>query len=1330
MKKILLFILLLSYTCVNCLAQIYKYIGVEEGLSNRRVYSIKKDKNGYMWFLTRDGIDRYNGSEFVNYKLQDGFEVINSMFNVNWLCIDANGNAWMINRIGTIFEYDTVRDNFNLVHRFSTKEGNPRPEITYSFIDKDNIIWLFGNQIIYKWDIANKKISEIESDISSNITKVLQSENNYYIVGTDDGIHYAEIKNNKLKSNIHTNMAEKNIVVKDLYYDPKINKLFIGTARKGILVYDTENYNDDKPFKQYLTNVSINAIRPLNDHEILFATDGEGIFKINTNDYNIVPYIMADYNEYNRMNGNAINDVYVDEERRLWMAVFPVGITMLNYRFPEFKMIKHSIGNSESIINDQVNGVFEDSDGDVWYATGNGISLHETKTNKWHNFFSIDDNKNMIYNHIFLTVCEVSPGVIWGGGYNSDIYAIDKNSFKTKVISFDNLYNAIIKPDKYIRCIYKDSRDDVWIGGFANFKRIKKGSQEVELYDIKSITCIIERNNEELWVGTRNGLYLLDKDNKTFTQIHLPMSSTLIYTLYQDKKGHLYIGTSNSGLLYYDPENNLFKHYHSNNSSLISNNIHTLLADKNEDNLIIGTENGITRLYLNEDRIRNWTKDQGLVSSHFNALSGAYLKSNNSFILGTNNGAINFKLSKSYTPSYKNKIVLSKFRINYELVEPGDPESPLTTNINNTTDLVLENKQNIFSLNVSSINYDYQSDVLYSWKMEGLIDRWTNPGRDNFIRYTSLPPGKYKLRIRAISKENNENILEERSINISVKQPLWLSLWAICLYVIIALIITLFIIRFFISKRKRLESEEKIQFFINSSHDIRTPLSLIKAPLEEMRDQETLSQNGVVNMNIAIRNVNALLRLTTNLINFERADVYSPELYISEHELNHYLNDVFSTFQSYAQVKHINFTLETNFKHLNVWFDKDKMDSILKNIISNALKYTPENGSVLVKVDETSSSWVVEVKDTGIGIPSSEQRNLFKIHFRGSNAINSKVVGSGIGLMLVWKLVKLHDGKINFKSKEHKGSTITITFPKESKQLRKASKAVSNKGGFLNVLEPYEDMSAPSYGNVQQNVSSQKQRLLIVEDNNDLRQYLKHTLSESYIIQTAQNGKEALAIVKAYNPDLIVSDIMMPEMRGDEFCRIIKKDIETSHIPLILLTALNDEKSILKGLDTGADEYISKPFNIAILKATILNLLVNRSLLRQKYANLEIVASKEDNIDFSSDLDWNFINTVKKKVEDNLDNQEFNVDSLCNLLNMSRTSFYNKIKALTNQAPADYIRAIRLNRAAELLKTGKYSVIEVADMTGYNDAKYFREVFKKHFNVSPSKYAKAGDNDE
>ncbi len=733
---------------------------------------------------------------------------------------------------------------------------------------------------------------------------------------------------------------------------------------------------------------------------------------------------------------------------------------------------------------------------------------------------------------------------------------------------------------------------------------------------------------------------------------------------------------------------------------------------------------------MKEKEFKNWTKDQGLIHPSFNSLSGTYVKGDESFIFGGNNGGIRFKIRKESIKPYKNRLIFKDLSIDYELVYPRETGSVLTHNIDNTEKIVLESHQNVFSLKVSSINYDYPSDVLYSWMLEGFFNKWSIPTSEGVIRYTGIPPGNYTLRVRANSNENKENILEERIISIVVKKPFWLSPWAYTVYFIIIALITLMLFRFFMSKRRRKESNDKIQFFINSAHDIRTPLSLIKAPLEEIRDQELLTQNGTANMNIAIRNVNALLRMTTNLINFERADVYSSDLYISENELYSYLTDIFSASQSYAQVKHINFNLEANFKHQNVWFDKEKMDSILKNLISNALKYTHDKGSVTVTVNDYENEWTVEVKDTGIGVPSSEVKNLFKMHFRGSNAINSKVTGSGIGLMLVWKLVKLHDGKISFKSKEKAGSTVKVTFPKDSKKIKNAHKSTNYKGGLIDAEEVYEDMGAPSYTNVQQTLNTDKQRILIVEDNDDLRLYLKQTLSSIYIVQTSQNGKEALSIVKAYNPDLIISDIMMPEMRGDEFCRIIKKDIETSHIPVVLLTALNDEKSILNGLNTGADEYISKPFNIAILKATILNILVNRALLKKRFADVETINEKDDNIDFSSDIDWNFITTVKKKVEENLDNQEFNVDSLCNLLNMSRTSFYNKIKALTNQAPADYIRAIRLTKAAELLKSGKYSVIEVADMTGYNDAKYFREVFKKHFKVSPSKYAKASDDEE
>lgn len=547
------------------------------------------------------------------------------------------------------------------------------------------------------------------------------------------------------------------------------------------------------------------------------------------------------------------------------------------------------------------------------------------------------------------------------------------------------------------------------------------------------------------------------------------------------------------------------------------------------------------------------------------------------------------------------------------------------------------------------------------------------------------------------------------------------------LYAAFLCLIAIILLRILILRKQRKVSDEKIHFFINTAHDIRTPLTLIKAPLEELREKEELSKEGISNMNTALRNVNVLLRLTTNLINFERADVYSSELYISEHELNTFMNEIFNAFQQYANIKHINFTYESNFRYMNVWFDKEKMESIFKNIISNALKYTPENGNVQVFVSETSDSWSVEVRDTGIGIPANEQKKLFKLHFRGSNAINSKVTGSGIGLMLVWKLVRLHKGKINLSSIENQGSVIKITFPKDSKRFRKAHLATPSKQRQeIKVVDNVPPPSPEIYENAQKKENINHRRILIVEDNDELRNYLSQTLSEEYVVQVCSNGKEALTIIPEYKPELVISDIMMPEMRGDELCQAIKNNIETSHIPVILLTALNNEKDILSGLQIGADEYVVKPFNIGILKANVANLLANRALLRSKYANLDLDDEEhdEDCINCSQDIDWKFIANVKKNVEDNIDNPALTVDVLCSLMGMSRTSFYNKLRALTDQAPGDYIRLIRLKRAVQLLKEDTHSITEIAEMTGFSDAKYFREVFKKHYNVSPSQYGK------
>lgn len=775
-------------------------------------------------------------------------------------------------------------------------------------------------------------------------------------------------------------------------------------------------------------------------------------------------------------------------------------------------------------------------------------------------------------------------------------------------------------------------------------------------------------------------------------------------------------------MVVYNAKDSTFKHYHKDNCALISNNIYTILPES-DGHILMSTENGISCFHPAEKIFHNWTKEQGLMSSCFSASSGT-LRKNKGFVFGSTDGAIEFPEGTRLPKYIYSPMILSDFQIFYQTVFPGSMNSPLKENINQTDRLKLKYNQNTFSLNISSINYDAPDNVTFYWKLEGFYDDWNRLSEEGHLRFTNLASGDYKLCIRAVSKEEPYLYFEERSIDISIARPVWFSFWAIACYVLLAALMFITGFRIIALRKQKKISDEKTRFFVNTAHDIRTPLTLIKAPLEEMLENKTLNEAETNNMHMALRNVNSLLHMTTNLINFERAEVYSSHLYIAEYELNTYIKEIYNIFRTYAAIKHISFRYESNFSYMNVWFDKEKMDSILKNVISNALKYTPEKGDILISVYDIGNTWRLEIKDNGIGIPAKEQRKLFKMHFRGTNAINSKTTGSGIGLMLVRKLVNLHNGKIHIESTEHQGTTIRITLPKDKEQFKHFTLAIKEKKSAYELDVPITPSERTDSFLTED--KDKLQRILIVEDNDELRNYLLQSFSPNYNVQVCGNGKEALAIVKQFWPELILSDIMMPEMRGDELCTAIKSDIETSHIPILLLTALGDEKNILEGLQIGADEYIVKPFSINILKASIANLLANRALLRKKYADLEINAAEEEppTATCSNSLDWIFMSNVKKNIEDNIDNPDFTVDTLCSLLNMSRTSFYNKLKALTAQAPADFVRNIRLKHAANLLKEGKYSITEVAERTGFCDGKYFREVFKKYFNVSPSQYAK------
>ncbi len=1277
-----------------------------------------------MWFLTQEGVDRYDGKYIKHYNFSDDSIKLDSRIALNWLYMDSGNILWVIGQKGRIFRYDSQHDKFELAYVHPELIRNkPQAFLNYGYLDKSDRIWLCYKDSITWYDIRTGTTLHMPTPVNGEITAIEQTDDNHFFIGTGSGLFHARIEKGKLNIMPDKMMEGIGTSVHELYYHAVSKQLFVGNYKEGILIYDVGKTGKVIPC-QSPNNVEINRIVALNAHELLVATGGKGVYKLDMNTCMSEPYITADYNSYNGMNGNNINDIYVDEEERIWLANYPTGITVRNNRYGSYDLIRHSLGNSLSLVNDQVHDVLEDSDGDLWFATSNGISLYQTDTKEWRSFLSSFDPVPDDENHIFLALCEASPGVIWAGGFMSGICKIEKRKgFKISHLSPAAI--AGVRPDQYIFDIKKDSGGDIWSGGYHHLKRINLETKSVRLYPgVNSITTIQEKDTRQMWIGTRMGLYQLDKESGVYQYVDLPIESPYICALYQRNDGILYIGTRGAGLLVYNINKKKFIHqYRTDNCALISDNIYTILP-RQDESLLMGTENGITIYSPREHSFRNWTREQGLMSVNFNTGS-ATTYSKNTLVFDGNDGAVRFPIDIQIPEPHYSRLLLRDFMIAYHPVYPGDDGSPLEKDIDETDRLELAYGQNSFSLDVASINYDYPSNILYSWKIDGFHKEWSRPSLDNRIVVRNLPPGSYTLQIRAISNEEKYKTYETRSIQIVITPPAWASVWAMAGYAILLVLVMVIIFRIIILHRQKKVSDEKTRFFINTAHDIRTPLTLIKAPLEEVIENRMVKEQALPHINMALKNVNALLQLATNLINFERVDVYSSTLYVSEYELNSYMDNVCATFRKYAEMKHVRFVYESNFDYLNVWFDSDKMGSILKNILSNALKYTPEGGSVHIYACEEGNSWSIEVKDTGIGIPSCEQKKLFRNCFRGSNVINLKVTGSGIGLMLVYKLVKLHKGRIQIQSTEHEGTCVQVTFPKGNSHLHKAkfiSPKTPNECSETIVPDGTSGLSMET-----SQVNGSLQRILIVEDNDDLRNYLIDMFKTSYNVQSCPNGKEALVIIREFNPNLVISDIMMPEMGGDELCSAIKGDLEISHIPVILLTALGDEKNMLEGLEIGADAYITKPFSVGILKATVKNILANRTLLRQVYNSIE---DREQTlpVNCTNTLDWKFIASVKECIENNMGNSDFNVDILSSQHHMSRTSFFNKLKALTGYAPADYIRMIRLQHAAQLLKQGEHTVTEIADMVGFSDAKYFREVFKKYYNVSPSKFNKKSEN--
>ena len=1141
MQRILIIFFLLVNFLTQPFAQTFRYIGLGDGLSSRRVISIEQGFQDYIWILTHKGIDRYDGKYFSHYSLKRDNKVVHFYPDLNMLNVDTENVLWEYGKEGCVFRYDEITDQFVLVFdlykTYPTLKDKP---ITTVYMDSRHTFWFCCNNSLIRYDAEQDVSTYTERFLEGDINAITEGKDKQYFFATSKYIYTCYFDEDNLKMT-EQRAIERVRLINYIYFHKETNKLIINTLLNGLFLYDVQS-KEVISLGTAFRDVGVNTIKPYykDPYEVLIATDGDGIYKLNLQNRELSHFLKEDYLKENRMNGSIIKDICIDKSNRLWCVIYPTGLTIYSEKYQSYEWIKHNPAGKESLVDNRVNAIIQDSDGDIWFATCNGISCYNPKSKHWKNYLSEGSKDMNNDNCIFISLCESEPGKILAGGYMSGTYQIDKYTGKVDFTIQPDVTKGM-NPDKYIRSIFRDREGMLWGGGYYSLRSYDKTAKMTQLYHtIYPITCIKEKDENFLWIGTINGLYTFNKTTKNIQEYPLSGETGCINAIYQAPDDLMtYVATYGSGLYIINNTTKESSNFHMDNCGLITNNIYSILPN-NDGNFFLGTENGLAFFNVSEGLATHWTKEQGLLAYSFNQNAAVKTKDGN-LIFGTDDGVIILPDSLHLPRHFSSHMVFENLNIMYRTMHPNMPGSPLKKLLNETSAIHLKYDQNTFSLNVNSINFDNPSNILYSWKLEGFYNEWTEPGLSNLIRYTNLSPGTYTLRVRAHLLDNNQ-FLEERSIQITVDKPLWMTFWAFLLYAVLLAAALHTLIRYQIFKKDRRASEEKINFFIQTAHDIRTPLTLIKAPLGDILQKEKLSNSGVTNLNLAIQSTDNLSDLANNLINFQKEELYSSKVSVQKEKLNQYVRNYLRHFKSYAEQKGLQLNFNSTFEELEVWIDRNKMDSILRNLLTNALKYTPKGGKVSVKTNCNKKNWSITICDTGIGIPKQDQPKLFNFLFRGKNATNQFITGSGIGMLLTHRLIENHQGKISFISNENAGTSFYLTFPIKSKNY--FYKDERSKDDLGDIATDPQDHATFEWSVPEATVelSENAPHILIVEDNTQLRNFLKKALADMYVTEGAENGADALEVIKQRQPDLILSDVMMPVMDGHEFCKRVKSN--------------------------------------------------------------------------------------------------------------------------------------------------------------------------------------------
>lgn len=1375
-KLVIIIILCTAGLALFAQTQPYQFsrIDISQGLSNNQVNTIFRDSKGFIWFGTMSGLNRYDGYTFTVFRhnLQDSSTISDDY--IARIFEGPDNTIWVVNRSGlNIFDPLTEKFNRNASAGLA-RYALPPAAVTSIVRDSRGHYWfiMFGAGL-YKYDPVAGKTSRIYQAVgtgAAQITPVSLAEdtrgdlwvvfNDGHIEKMDGRTSVVTFKTTALATAMHHERLNYS-----LYVDTENELwLYVPNDSRGVFRYDPASgvlqhiTGETGAFR--LNNNIINGLLQDNKGNIWICTDHGGINVFNKKD-RTCQYLMANDDDPRTLSQNSIITAYKDKAGIIWLGTYKKGINYYRERTVSFPLVAHQPSDPRSLPYNDVNKFIEDAAGNLWIGTnGGGLIYYDRSKKTFRQFLHNPHDPNSLSNNVIVSLYIDRAQKLWIGSYFGGLDCYDGKRF----IHYRHSNNPNSLSDNRVWEIFEDSKREMWIGtlngGLERFDRQKNIFHHYRFGQPGSISAdyiaaLIEDKAGRLWIGTANGVdVLLRRPNLPDSFVHYynvpgnkaSLSNNNVITILEDRKGYIWIGTRD-GLSVFDPRNNTFQVFRRENG-LPDNAVLTLLED-DAGTLWVSTPNGVSHILPQYDeqknsftlQCHNYDELDGLQGTAFNE-NAAYKTRKGELIFGGANGFNLFHPAAIVPDKQSSPLAFTDLRIFNKSVGIGEAVNGrivLPQSISQTESITLKHKENVLSIEFAALNFSNADKNKYAYKLEGFNEDWTTTdGKMRVATYTNLDPGEYTFRVKAATNNDVWN-KEELALHIKILPPFWKTPWAYVLYVLLLgsilwfsrhMVVQRAHIRFQMEQQRK-EAQRmheldmmKIRFFTNVSHEFRTPLSLILTPVEKMM-QQSEDDGQQKQFRLIHRNARRLLNLVNQLLDFRKMEVQELRLNVASADIIKFTKDISYSFTDIADKKNIRFSFYTALDSLVTNFDHDKLERILFNLISNAFKFTPEHGSVTVALHSEEKEpgkpyLVIQVKDTGIGIPKEKQEQIFERFFQHDTPGSIVNQGSGIGLSITKEFVKLHNGFITVDSEPEKGSCFTVWLPVQTAAAAVPAVPLNGHTVMPALMQP--EVLQP--GSMPANTpEGRKKMLLLVEDNEDFRFYLKDNLRQYFTILEAADGKEGWQKTLGHHPDLVVSDISMPEMDGIDLCKKIKKDQRTSHIPIILLTALAGEEQQLKGLETGANDYLTKPFNFEILLSRIRNLLLQQAIARKTFEKRIDIRPADVQV---ASPDEQFLHQVMELIEKNMANPDFSVEELSKGVYMSRVALYKKILALTGKTPIEFIRSVRLKRAAQLLEKSQMTVAEIAYEVGFNNPKYFSKYFKLEYHVLPSQWGLGG----